>query len=152
LPLSVGADPKEMITVLGFAPHKAAPLGQDVFIGNEKTLARLQKLKPTPRPDLLQALKGAGDNSVAQVAFLPTKDTRRVLEDHIPELPSEIGGGSIKVFTRGVQWVLLSVETSPKITLRLTVQTPDAGSARDLLDAVTKIYKAVGAQMRKEFP
>jgi hypothetical protein len=158
-PLGEGGDSRALaqaVRDLGLAPGnpEVKPLGNAVFAGSQTTLDRLTKLKPTPRPDLLEALKGAGEASVGQLALLPTRDARRILEETLPNLPPEAGGGSVKAFTQGLQWAVLGLETAPKITLRLTVQSPDATAAKELSDALAKVFKSVGAQkeVRQEVP
>jgi hypothetical protein len=150
-PLGEGGDPKALaqaVRDLKLVPGnpEVKPLGNAVFVGSQTTLDRLARLKPTPRPDLLEALKGAGEGSIGQLALLPTRDARRILEETLPNLPPEAGGGSVKSFTQGLQWAVLGLETTPKITLRLTVQSPDAGSAKELSEALAKIVKAIGSQ------
>jgi hypothetical protein len=150
-PVGEGGDAKALaqaVRDMGLSPPPAGPqrLGNVVFAGSQTTLQRLTKLKPAPRPDLLEALKGAGETSVGQLALLPTMDARRILEEMLPNLPTEIGGGPIKAFTQGLQWAVVGVDASPKLTLRLIVQSPDARAAKELNDAVEKVSKAVGSR------
>jgi hypothetical protein len=150
-PVREGGDVQALVQVvrdMGLSPSRAdtRQLGNAVFAGRPATLERLIKRKPTPRPELLEALKGAGETSVGQLAFLPSQDDCRSLEETLPNLPPEIGGGSIKAFTQGLQWAVLGVETSPAITLRLTVRSPDARAAKELHDAVAKVFQAAGSR------
>jgi hypothetical protein len=147
LPLGDDANPEKLmarINRLGKGENvQASRLGNHLFIGSPKTRKRLAGLRPTPRPELARAFAAAGP-SLAQVILLPTKDTRRVFEEVQPDLPRELGGGSIKAYTRGLSWAMLSLRTDPKLQPRLTLQSPDAASARELSKAVSRLIESVG--------
>ena len=66
----------------------------------EEALARLGNLKTDDRPELVKAFQAAGDTAV-QVAVLPPRHFARVVEEMLPELPKQIGGGPSTIITRG---------------------------------------------------
>ncbi len=155
VPLGEGADAEALTTLLRMAFPAAAQLpdGKAVFAGPKAALRRLRGLKPTPRPEVARAFAAAGDTA-GQLLFLPTADNRRVLDEVLPRLPREIGGGPITTLTRGVQWAALGFDLSPKLSLRLTVQSKDAQAAQALKDWVAGVLKKVAAEkeVRETFP
>jgi hypothetical protein len=120
-------------------------IGRVVVGGSEATRKRLRALRPVPRPEVAEALAGAGP-ALAQLVLVPTADTRRVLEEVMPTLPEEVGGGPVKPLSRGLQWAALSIDAAPKLAVRLTVQTPDDASARALHGLLVRASTALGRQ------
>jgi hypothetical protein len=91
----------------------------DVILAGRREI-QLERLSQNPavnRPEVAKAFAAAGDATV-QVLLLPTADTRRVIEEMLPELPEEIGGGSSTVVTRGVMWVAIGVNGPPNMSAR----------------------------------
>lgn len=113
-------------------------IGQAVFAGARETLERLRTMKAAPRPELVKAFEAAGDTA-GQVLVIPTADSRRVIDEMIPTLPEQVGGGPVTALTRGVMWAAVGVETRPGVSVRMTVQSPDAEAARSLNDVIGKI-------------
>jgi hypothetical protein len=107
-------------------------------------LQRVKAMAPHARPELAKAFAAAGDTA-AQGLLLPTADNRRVIEEMMPELPKKIGGGPSTAVTRGLQWAALGVNGPPKPSLKLTIQSADAASAKALVDVLDGIYKALAA-------
>ena len=100
-------------------------------VGTQQALTRLEKTTSDPRPELAAAFETAGDSPI-QVLLLPPKYFRRVIEETMPRLPKEIGGGSTNVITKGLSWGALGISFSPQVTARLVIQSPDASSAAAL--------------------
>jgi hypothetical protein len=149
LPLADGADVKALTDLLDDkvtpgAPHREK-IGAAVVAADEKTLARLRKLKPADRPELAKAFAAAGDTAV-QVIVLPQPHLARLTDEQLPDLPKQLGGGSTKPLTEGVSWAALSLDAPPKLGLRLTVKSPNIDSAKALDGAAAKIVKAMAAQ------
>jgi hypothetical protein len=130
-----------------------AMISKAVFGGAETTAKRLEVLKPAARPELAKAFAAAGDTA-GQVLVLPTADSRRVIEEMLPMLPMEIGGGPSKALTRGFLWAAVGADPPPKMTLRAVIQSQDAGTAKAFSGVLTKIIKALGQQkeVRNTFP
>jgi hypothetical protein len=128
VPLGPGADDRALRRALGrtgpFEHLRFETLGGAVVGASENTLKRLRGLKPAPRPELAAAFAAAGDTAV-QVLLLPTADTRRVIEELLPTLPPEVGGGPSRTLTRGLRWAALGADLPPKLTLRLVIQSAD---------------------------
>jgi hypothetical protein len=145
VPLGANADAKALAGLLdlfGVPPGAREKLGEAVFAGTTATRDRLRALKPDPRPELAKAFAAAGDGA-AQVAVIPPAHLPRVIDEMMPALPKEAGGGSSKPLTRGVKWAALSFDAPPKLALRLTIQSPDGASAGALKDALDKVLKAL---------
>jgi hypothetical protein len=151
VPLGAGADAKEISRELGRGPllerqpFRFETLGRAVVGAGESTLKRLRPLKPAPRPELDKAFAAAGDTA-GQALLLPPAETRRVLDELLPALPPELGGGSSKPLTAGLRWAALGVEGPPKLAVRLVIQSPDPAAARALADLLTGAVKALGRQ------
>ena len=132
---------------------KAAKIGDAVVIGHADALRRLKGLKPADRPELVKAFAAAGDKAI-QAVLVPTADNRRVIEEMMPKLPKEVGGGSIKALTRGVLWAALGVDATPKASLNLVVQSQDAATAKAFASVIADIFKALAHDnhVREVFP
>jgi hypothetical protein len=112
-------------------------LGDTLLVGGAKTLNRLQAPKPVARPDLLKAL--GTDAGLARLVVVPTTDARRVLEETLPTLPDELGGGPVKPLSRGLRWVAANLDSSPKLNATVTVQTADADAAKAMESLLNKV-------------
>jgi hypothetical protein len=156
-PLGAGARGKEVAALLSagtFLPRgRYQQLKGAVVGGNPEALERLRSLKPEPRPDLAKALAAAGDTP-AQFVLVPTADARRVVEEILPELPREIGGGPSTVLTRGVRWAAVGIQGAPKLGLKVVVQSQDVEAARKLRDWLGGAVKALGRskEVQRLFP
>jgi hypothetical protein len=98
------------------------------------------------RPELAEALAAAGDAAV-QVVLMPPASSRRVIEELMPKLPAEVGGGSTTILTHGISWAALAVDLSPKAAVRLTIKSQDAASAEVLRARWLDGMKLAGEQM-----
>jgi hypothetical protein len=107
-----------------------------------KAMAQLEKNTPDPRPELATAFETAGDAAI-QVLLLPPKYSKRVIEEIMPQLPKEIGGGPTNVITKGCNWAALSINFTPQITARLVIQSSDASSAAALSTLSADVLKHV---------
>jgi hypothetical protein len=114
--------------------------------GTEPILKRMRDLKPMARPDLEKALAGVGPGFAQAVAAGPT-DMRKVVEEIMPTLPPELGGGSIQVLTRGLQWAGASAGLADgKLALRFQIVGSDADAAKALLDLLGRALKIAAQQ------
>lgn len=113
---------------------------QVLFGGSEEARKRLRNAKPAVRPELAKAFAVAGDTT-AQLILMPTPDTRRVVEELLPELPPQIGGGSTRPLAQGFRWAVLGVDLPPKPSLRLVIQSPDAASAGQLKELLSRVVR-----------
>ncbi|HEV8062445.1 MAG TPA: DUF1559 domain-containing protein [Gemmataceae bacterium] len=134
VPLTDGTDAQGILDIIekcpAFKDQARQQLGSAVFIGSKQTLERLKTAKPVARKELASALEAAGEAAV-QFLFLPTADSRRVIEELMPTLPAEVGGGSVKVLTRGILWAAVVMEAPPTTSIRFVVQAEDANKATE---------------------
>jgi hypothetical protein len=132
---------------------RAALLGHCVVGGAERTLKRLQDLRPAARPEIAEALAAAGDTT-AQFLLLPTADLRRVFGEMMPNLPGSVGGGSSKPLTQGLRWAALGVDLPPRPAVRLVLQSSDETTARQLQRLLADVARGAGQlpAMRRTLP
>jgi hypothetical protein len=104
--------------------------------GDKAALARLRHHKPVNRPEVTEAFQALGPALARSVLFFP-RDLRRSLEELLPTLPPELGGGQVTNLTRGVRWIAFAYDLPPKASIRVIVQTKNAETARE----VSKIVK-----------
>ncbi len=149
VPLADGVDAQALRRVLErigmFQQLHLETHGQVLLGGGEAVRKRLKTVKPVERPALAKAFAAAGDTA-AQLVVLPPPDTRRIVEELLPTLPPQLGGGSTRPLTHGVQWAALGVDLPPKYSIRLSLQSPDAESAEKLKDALVPILKSAAQQ------
>lgn len=114
-------------------------LDNALFVGGSRAHQRIKLGRPHPRPELAAAFLAAG-NTAVQGLLLPTADHRRVVDELLPTLPKEVGGGPSTILTRGLLWAALGVNTPPDLSLQITIQSADYQAAR----ALAEHAKAVG--------
>lgn len=118
-------------------------------VGRKPALDRLSEAKATPRPELAKAFASCGD-SVAQMAFLPSAQTRKIFEEVSPLLPQELGGGTIQLLTKGMRWATISLGDAPKSRLLLRVQTTDGPTAQKIGGKIMNGLRLVEDQLEKD--
>jgi hypothetical protein len=120
--------------------------------GNRQALERARAIKAVDRPDLMKALDAGGDAAVTAAAA-PSADSRRALEELLPKLPQEVGGGPSTVVTRGVVWANLALRPPPNGSLKLVVQSKDPEAAKALgalVDGTVALLAKVAAAEKLE--
>lgn len=145
-PLDEGVDAEALIASLPPPGRDQVlePLDGALFLGDPRALERVKTAKPDPRPDMVTAFAAAGD-TVAQLLFLPPPHAQRVIEEIMPDLPEEIGGGSSTILTRGLLWAVVGVEVLPDISLQLVIQSRDARTATALRGKWLDLVKFLSA-------
>jgi len=135
----------------GVAPKgpRAEQIGQVVVVAPEATLRRFHESKPADRPDLSTALATAGDATIA-VALAPPPDTRRVVEESMPALPPELGGGPAIALTRGLRWISLGIHLPPDPSIHLIIRAQDVESAKALAGVVETAFKSLARATEQE--
>lgn len=108
-----------------------------------EAIADAKRRKPDPRPELAPALEAVGDMA-AQLLVLPPKHFQRALEETMPVLPEAIGGGPIRVFSRGVRWIAVGLDGPPRPSLRVVIQSDGAAAAEDLRAKVIDLARRAG--------
>src|SRR5262249_14504126 len=102
-----------------------------LIAGTPQALRRIARQPRVDRPELAAALKAAGDSPLA-VLVVPGEVARRTLEEMLPSLPQELGGGPITTLTRGLRWAALGLEDKPKPVVRVIVEGRDQAAAESL--------------------
>jgi prepilin-type processing-associated H-X9-DG protein len=110
-----------------------ATIHHAVFAGTNEALERIRQVKPVERPELGAALAALGDTH-SELVLMPSADSRRVVEELLPVLPQELGGGPITAFTRGLKWAAAGLSGDAEPRLQLLAQGTDAAAARALND------------------
>lgn len=132
IPVSSGADEKALRKTLDFRDEVGQTVGGCLVFrhsqGRWERRNRALQFHATDRPELVKAFEAAGDTT-AQVLLIPSKDIRRALEETMPVLPKQVGGGATKSVTRGLLWAAMGVNAPPAVSLRLVVQSEDAAAA-----------------------
>jgi hypothetical protein len=117
-------------------------VGSALVGGTPETLKRLKTLKPAPRPEVERALAAVG-GSALQAIFVPPAHTRRLIEESMPTVPAPVNLPSSH-FTRGALWASLGVDLLPTASARVVIQSQDAAAARNLVDLLVSVKKALG--------
>ncbi len=148
VPLEAKADAQavaKLLSNLGLTESEVRDRG--VFAGKPHTMARFRTTDaPKPNPEverakltmLSKAFDAAGD-STAQIILTLTPELRRALEEAMPALPKEIGGGSTKSVTRGLLWIAVGLDLTPSFSLRVVIQAADADSAKSLRGLINSV-------------
>jgi hypothetical protein len=139
VPLAPGANAAEIGRLLcgGGKPQQpiclpsCATLHDAVVAGTPAALDRIRGIAPMSRPELTDAFAALNDGSIGlRLLIAPSAETRRVLEETVPTLPRELGGGPTTALTRGLLWAALGLDAGAKPSLKLVVAAPDAEAAR----------------------
>jgi hypothetical protein len=116
-----------------FGLHGYAKLHNASVAGSPAALDRVRTAAPVSRPELSAAFAATGGDGVAaRLLILPSADSRRVLEEMVPNFPAELGSGPMTDLTRGMQWAACGLEAGPPPSIRLIVESRDAGAAKAL--------------------
>ncbi|MBX9789064.1 MAG: DUF1559 domain-containing protein [Pirellulales bacterium] len=102
-----------------------------------------------PRPYLAAALAAAGDAPVA-LAYVPSADQQRVLDELTPELPAEVGANTLRDLVRATRWVATAYEH--RKSLRVTLATESEAAAKQALENVDGLLGALMLQGRLTNP
>ncbi|MGD9644958.1 MAG: DUF1559 domain-containing protein [Pirellulales bacterium] len=97
------------------------------------------------RPHLAAALDAVADRPLA-VAFVPSADQQRVLDELTPELPAELGADTLRNLVRDVRWSSAAYE--PRQSLRVTLAADSEASAATVLEHLDGVLGALMLQSR----
>jgi prepilin-type processing-associated H-X9-DG protein len=144
-------DPNALREALAGLLAKAGPpvsvevLRGAVVAGSPDSLQRLRRPLPA-RKGLAEALAAAGDAPLAAI-LLPSDAQRRALEEAVPEIPRELGGGSIAPFSEGLKWAVATVRARPTAEFRMLAQAADAKSAEQMHATINRVLDAIPKQV-----
>lgn len=118
-------------------------VGDFLLIAPSETMKRLATLKPEPHPEVEAAFAAAGDTGGQVLVFVPAY-ARRVIEEMMPELPKQVGGGPSTLVTHGVRWVAIAGDIAPQLSGRLVIQSQDAAAAAALHARIVECIRGAG--------
>jgi hypothetical protein len=132
-------------------PFAVQRIGDALVWGSLQQRQRLRTNKPAVRSVIVSAFT---DAAALRLVLVPTSDAARIFEETIPTLPDELGGGSIKLLSRGLKSVTIDLDTLPKRRARITIRCTDTASAKAIDAVFQKGTKSLGenASVRKWFP
>jgi hypothetical protein len=150
VPVRAGADAQALMKLLAAEnPQelgvRAEVRGDVIVWGRQMTLNSLKNLKPKEHPELVKAFEAAGD-SAAQAVFVPSADTRKVLNEMMPDASEGPLQGVKDPITKGILWAAFGGEVSPGLSLNIVMQSPDATSAGALAEVINRLV-GTGKQM-----
>jgi hypothetical protein len=148
VPIPAGADGDKIQQALisdeeAFRGATTRTLGDAIVLGDPSQLDRVDEtvkaggVKAEDRPDLVTALKAAGDAPL-RFALVPGEPTRAWVESNLPSMPEPLGGGDTQVLSRGVKYASMAITQKPKMLASLAVHCEDADKAKALLDVMNK--------------
>jgi hypothetical protein len=94
---------------------------------------------------LAAAFEAAGGGA-AQAVLIPPAYTRRVIDELMPQLPKEIGGGPTSILTRGISWAAVGGDLPPHPALRAVIKSQDAPAAKALRGKWVEVLRLAGQQ------
>ncbi|HQR06128.1 MAG TPA: DUF1559 domain-containing protein [Gemmatales bacterium] len=116
-----------------------------VIVGQKKSVDAAELIKPVHRTEL-QAARALESAAGFSLYVIPSTDIRRVMDELVPTLPKELGGGSSTLVTKGLQWAALNVDFPPKLSCKLHIQAASPEYAVQL----QKQWQAILSEMKKE--
>ncbi|MEZ6141382.1 MAG: DUF1559 domain-containing protein [Zavarzinella sp.] len=116
------------------------------LIGNPTALDATKSIKSAARSDLTSAFEALPEGQVSVVVSLP-QVARDIIQDSVPEIPTEIGGGKIELFTKNLQSIGLSLNVGKRSTATCQIQCEDNKGAMEMLKWLSdlEVSKLVGA-------
>jgi hypothetical protein len=157
VPLSATADEKAVRAALAIPADAGRRIGDALVIRlsfpepevvgkpTRFTDNRPFDIRPSQRPELAAAFEAAGEGTV-QVVLIPPPYTRRVIEELMPQLPQEIGGGPSGILTRGISWAAAGINLPPQPSLHVVIKSQDAPAAEALHGKFTDVLRGIGQQ------
>ena len=122
---------------------KFEQIGSVMIGANSIVMARIKATTPSARPEFAKALAVASDTAI-RLCIVPTADSRLVIEQMLPNLPAELGGGATTDFTGGVEWLSIGVNLPPRRKILAVAQSSSPDAARNLAAAIETIYQHIG--------
>jgi prepilin-type processing-associated H-X9-DG protein len=151
VPLAEGADAKAIGALLCGGGNVNGPIHfptcatihNAVFAGNNEALERVRQMQPVARPEIASAWTTLGDTG-AELLLIPSPDTRRVVEEMLPNLPRELGGGPITSVSRGLSWMAIGLNQDPGPQLKVIVQGKDQAATSALKELGKTVLQYIG--------
>lgn len=119
-----------------------------VIVGGQQVAADLGEPASADRPDVAAAF-AASEAPVILVSTL-TDDLRKEMTQHVPTLPSQLGGGSAVPLIEGYQWAMIELRMPREISGRMVVQMKDKPSAEAMVAFFGKYLEMAKTEMARE--
>ena len=145
IPLGAKADEEAILAAIGMSGGARRRVGDALVVGLTPWSQIPAQFRAAPRPELVQALAAAGDTAV-QAVLIPPASSRRVVEELMPQLPPQVGGGPSTVLTRGIRWAAIGLDLPPQLNVRLVIESADAKAAEALRLTWSALVKWAGEQ------
>ncbi|MHB8972057.1 MAG: DUF1559 family PulG-like putative transporter [Pirellulaceae bacterium] len=112
-----------------------APLqGADVAVN-------LENAPSVPRRELTPALAAVASYPI-QVLLLPPDYLRRTVQELLPQLPPQLGGGPSTLLTDGLSWAALGIDTA-HVRAELVIQSASEEAAQKLAADLPRVLQSV---------
>jgi hypothetical protein len=111
------------------------------LVGKPRMEETLRALPPTSREDVATAFKTVADYPV-QALLLPPGHVRRTVEELMPQLPPQLGGGPSSVLTEGVIWAAFGLAPD-RLNLEVTIQSQDEQAAAKFAAHLPEMLRAL---------
>ena len=126
-------------------------------------------MSPTGDIDVARSLVSAGDSSrqaaieeafqsiesyPIQVLALPPAHVWRTIDELMPELPPQVGGGPSRVLTEGVRWAAVGIDPQ-QLQAHLVIRSSSENAARNLADRLPNMLRSLYAsapQIHEQIP
>jgi prepilin-type processing-associated H-X9-DG protein len=145
IPVAAGADDKAICASLNIPAGAGRRVGDALVICLSPPQNPSWEIHPSARPELAAAFQAAGNGTI-QAALVPPAYTRRVIEELIPQLPKQIGGGPSTILTHGISWAAMTIDLSERPALRLVIQSQDAPAAETLAKKWAEVLRCASRQ------
>lgn len=127
--------------------------GPALLIGTNAALARIDTLKPQPRPDLLEPLATQLEDNAAIAAVLaPGPDARRVLREMWPQLPAPGGDITGPLLADRVRNVTFAAKLPPQWSADLAIHTTDDQTAATIAKTGEKVVQQYAPLIQQQVP
>jgi hypothetical protein len=100
----------------------------------------LKSLPPYTHEGVSDAFEAVKDYPV-QALLLPPPQVRRAVEELMPELPRQLGGGPSRVLTEGLVWAAFGLQPA-QLRVEVTIQSKDEQAAKSLAAHIPKLLRA----------
>ena len=143
IPLSASADENRVRAAMEIPATAGRRIGDALVIRLPPNDSRPIEIQSSPRAELTAAFEAAGDGT-GQALLIPPSYSRRVVEELLPQLPKEMGGGPSSVLTQGISWAAARIDLPPQPALHLVVKARDADAAEALHGKWAEILRLAG--------
>ena len=103
-----------------------------LVVGGESALRAYRSREKANRTEVAAPLAAVSGDPI-QIIVVPSADDRRVIEELMPTLPPQIGGGPSTRLTHGLSWAAIGIRGGDGLSARVIVQSRSEALAADML-------------------